>query len=368
LSHSSHTVAVIGGGPAGATAARFLADAGIDVIVIDAGPRNGFPGGESLVPAARVVLEELGLWDRFRADGHLPCYGNVSAWGSDSPVDTDFIRSPHGHGWHLDRTRFDTMLCRAAEESGAALRRPARLLRAERSAALWTLSIETDDGPREALCQWLIDGTGRRSRVARSLGISRAHEDRLLAFHIRFRQEDGAEVDEDSRTLVESAECGWFHTALLPSEERVVTILTDAGTPWVGAATDRRGFLDLLGTSLHVRRALDDHHYIPLDDPISTDARTGRLERLHGNGWLAVGDAATAFDPLSSQGILSALYSGLKAGRAIADALDGDRAALPEYDAIVTNVYDRFLEKRLRYYAHERRWPDSSFWRARGVG
>ena len=63
--------------------------------------------GESLVPAARNILLELGMWERFLGSGHVPCYGNVAAWGSSELVAMDFIRSPYGHGWHLDRTRFD---------------------------------------------------------------------------------------------------------------------------------------------------------------------------------------------------------------------------------------------------------------------
>lgn len=362
-----HTVAVIGGGPAGATAARVLAETGTTVILIDARPRDGFLGGESLVPAARVILDELGLWERFRADGHLPCYGNISVWGTDIPVDTDFIRSPHGHGWHLDRSIFDTMLCGAARESGAELLRPARLIRCERESSAWRLTIATEDGPETLFCEWILDCTGRNARVARHLGVERIHEDGLLAFHARFRPAEAEEIDEDSRTLVESAPSGWFHTALLPSRERVVTFFTDAGTPWVRAATDREGFLGLLGETIHVRGKLEEHRYTMLDDPISTDARTSRLEQLHGDGWIAAGDAATAFDPLSSQGILSALYSGLKAGNALAEFIGGEGTALAGYDATVINVYDRFLENRLRFYAQERRWPESPFWRARGM-
>ncbi len=48
--------------------------------------------GESLVPVARTLLGELGAWDRFQTDGHLPCYGNESLWGSATVQSTDFIK------------------------------------------------------------------------------------------------------------------------------------------------------------------------------------------------------------------------------------------------------------------------------------
>jgi 2-polyprenyl-6-methoxyphenol hydroxylase-like FAD-dependent oxidoreductase len=79
-------------------AACVLTRAGVDVLLVDARPPAGFQVGESLVPAARNILLELGLWERFLGSGHVPCYGNVAAWGSSELVEMDFIRSPYGHG------------------------------------------------------------------------------------------------------------------------------------------------------------------------------------------------------------------------------------------------------------------------------
>jgi flavin-dependent dehydrogenase len=88
------------------------------------------------------------------------------------------------------------------------------------------------------------------------------------------------------------------------------------------------------------------------------------LERFHGEGWLAAGDVAIALDPLS-QGILSALYSGLKAGEAVIGSLAGDREALLQYDVSILKLYTQFLRDRRHYYGIERRWPASLFWQTR---
>ena len=119
MSRTDYTVTIIGGGPAGSVATRALAQAGIGVLLVDARPSTGFRVGESPVPAARTILAEQGLWETFLTGGHLPCYGNMSAWGSSELVEMDFIRSPYGHGWHLDRTHFDMMLQHMAAEAGA---------------------------------------------------------------------------------------------------------------------------------------------------------------------------------------------------------------------------------------------------------
>jgi flavin-dependent dehydrogenase len=365
LSWNDYTATVIGAGPAGAAAARVLAQAGVDVLLLSARRAQTFQVGESLVPAARTILEELGLLGRFIDDGHAPCYGNSSAWGGPQLADTDFIRSPHGHGWHLDRARFDNMLCQMAAEAGAVCWPSAKLLRFEQQRPVWRLAIQTPAGMREATCRWLIDCSGRSRRVATSLGIQQQYEDRLLAFYARFRPAIDALADQDSRTLVESVPQGWLHTALLPSGERMATFFTDAGTLWPRRARSAEGFLELIASSTHISAKLEAHGYTIAGPPRATDARSGRLEQFYGAGWLAAGDAATCFDPLSSQGILSALYSGLKAGQALTGHLEGQHAALPAYGTLVADVYESFLHNRLRYYGYERRWPESPFWQAR---
>jgi len=84
-----------------------------------------------------------------------------------------------------------------------------------------------------------------------------------------------------------------------------------------------------------------------------------------GNNWLAAGDAAMAFDPLSSQGIYHALNSGLLAARAIQDSQFGHQTALEEYSRETPRRFDKYLSMRAIYYGRERRWSSSAFWQRR---
>jgi len=97
------TALIIGGGPAGSAAALTLALAGASVLVIDRSADGGKKVGESLPPSGGLLLRDMGLWDRFFSCGHLPSYGNRSAWGSPDLDNYDFIFEPSGVGWHLDR-------------------------------------------------------------------------------------------------------------------------------------------------------------------------------------------------------------------------------------------------------------------------
>jgi flavin-dependent dehydrogenase len=84
-----------------------------------------------------------------------------------------------------------------------------------------------------------------------------------------------------------------------------------------------------------------------------------------GDAWLAVGDAATTFDPLSSQGILKSLRSGVLASYAVTDYFKGTTKGLEKYEALAAREFKDYLASRAEFYGQERRWPDSPFWRRR---
>jgi len=94
-------------------------------------------------------------------------------------------------------------------------------------------------------------------------------------------------------------------------------------------------------------------------------ATSSRLDRATGDGWVAVGDAAMAFDPLSSKGLTHALASGIRAGEALDYALAGNATALDAYGSSASDAFREYSRQRTIYYGRERRWPRSVFWRRR---
>lgn len=359
----AYDVVVLGGGVAGSATALALSGRVRRLLVVESSEAPQARVGESIPPDARTVLSELGVWEAFRAQGHEPCLGSCSAWGEPALGYNDFLRHPLGHGWHLDRRRFDAWLCEQARSRGAELCRGVSYLGAEWSAEDGhRLRLRAAGGERIVRARFVVDATGRRAHFARSRGARRLLHDQLLCSAADF--ELPAERELGDFTWLVAVEYGWWYAARLPDRRVTAVVAVEPRAlrrlglhlqaPWL-ARLRAAPHLGALFAGLH-----------PTSEAPSTwVAASCLLAPPAGQHWLAVGDAAACYDPISSLGIYKALADGLRAAPVICAALGGDPIPLQSYVRSAAVKFSEYSCHRQRFYATEQRWPDAEFWRRR---
>lgn len=354
-------VVIIGAGPAGATAALNLAPLR-RVLVVERLAKPADRIGESLAPAAWRLLTVMGLWADFVRDGHLPCYASRSAWGTPTPAERDSLADLDGHGWLLDRRRFEVRLRSSAVARGAALVAPARVTGLGRSGTGWTLKLEQYDRAVTIGARMMLDCGGRTSALLRPFGAERHTRDRLICAWIYGTMAGGR---RGGVVYTESASDGWWYTAPLSDGRRVLAWHTDADLPGAAIVRNRATLLDRAARSPTLMVEIADASFSGTDHPRVIAAHSSALTTAVGDGWLAAGDAALSFDPLSSQGLFHALYTGLAAAEAADRSLSGDASALVDYAAALARIDAAYRRNLGAWYQLERRWLDQEFWRRR---
>jgi flavin-dependent dehydrogenase len=354
-------VIIIGGGPAGLATAIALAQLGCSAIILERSHYESTRIGETLPPEIKRPLIALGAWERFFADGPMESPGITAAWGHPELYENDFIVNPHGPGWHLDRRRFDLMLANLATTSGVdVLRGAQRVSVTPASHSTWHINATANGQRVERVARMLVDAAGRCASPVRHLVGHRLVYDRLVGL-VAFT---GAHRSAgDRRTLIEAVEDGWWYCSPLPTGSQIGAFMTDGDLLPAGQAARMAFWQDQLRRADHTRARIGEHgSTVTLRIVSACSSRSGPVA---GDTWLVVGDAAAAFDPLSSQGVAWALESGLMAATAIDSRLRGDQQALAGYASEVKAEFARYLELRANYYDRERRWPNSPFWQHR---
>jgi flavin-dependent dehydrogenase len=318
--------------------------------------------GETLAPAGVALLEELGLTQAFARDAHRASHATYSAWGVRLLAQSNAIANVGGAGYVLDRSAFDRMLHDARLASGATVI-SACVLAGGRDEAGWRIAL---GGGARVHARFAIDCSGRAAVLARRLARAR-RVDRLVAAYAAYRQR-ADEIDPTPATLIEAIDGGWWYATLLPDRRMSVAFFTDAHAMPRGMTHDLRTWNDALSATQFVQRWLESAAY-ERDGPVRiASAATTWLEPAAGADWAAAGDAAAAFDPLSSHGLTTALWSGRRAALVARAALAGDMEQVRDYAHAVQGAVASMLQGRRTIYACERRFEGSPFWESRRAG
>jgi flavin-dependent dehydrogenase len=339
-----------------------LARHGVAAIVIERSAYDDLRIGEHLQPAGVLQLGAISSNSSLPLDGHFACAGVVAYWGSETPNHMDYFLHAGQHGLNLSRPRFDADLARACELSGATVQRSTSFLRAVRKNSTWDVEIVVDGAVRSLPASIIVDATGRAATFARRQGARVRALDRQIAV-VAFGNGSNGGVTH-TRSTVEAAEFGWWYSASLGPARSICMLFTDDDLLPRGAKFNLCAWwLDQLSRTTQLRYRFGASE--PSQRLVVRSAKSQHIDVASGTGWLAVGDAAMAFDPLSSQGIANALDHGKRAASSIAAHFSGDGSSLESFARQLQVEYAAYRTARALYYRLEMRWPQSMFWKRR---
>jgi flavin-dependent dehydrogenase len=337
-------VVVIGGGPAGSTAAALLSRRGRRVVALEKAHHPRFHIGESLLPMNLPLFERLGVLDKVHALGTFKRGADFEADNERGYNSFAFARalgaSPR-HSYQVWRQDFDKMLFDHARECGADTREGHEVFGIEQRGPRDTrVDVRADDGHSYRIqARYLIDASGRDAFLAARKRLRRKnplHQSAAIFGHFRGAQ---ARAGEDAGNIsMYRFEHGWMW--MIPLPEGVMSV---GAVCWPDYLKQRKGrTVDFLLETLQRNAALWQR--VQGAELIGNEVRvTGNYSydaaQMGGPGWVLVGDAFAFLDPVFSTGV----YLAMTAAEGAADVVD---AALR--DPRAESALQRKLEKRLR--------------------
>ena len=289
-------------------------------MLVDAGSRR-VERLEIIAPAACRVIDAVGIAPLLDDPSIARrCPGIRRRWGTTQTETEDFLRRPGGRGFVIDRLPFDEALRMAAKDAGVRFI-AGRVVAARHGAGAMVATVQSGSEAFEIAAGLLIDATGRPSAVARRMGARRKVSEHLIAERqavARRPMSDAGWLDVESD---ESRQGRWSYEVSGPNGRR---------ERWAIYRPEQHA----IARSRH-----------------RADASSALLSHAAGDGWIAVGDAAASFDPVTSQGLANALSTALVAAGAILSPEGFDEAARRIYSDAIAATFHHSEAGRANVYA-----------------
>ncbi|MDQ3546405.1 MAG: tryptophan 7-halogenase [Verrucomicrobiota bacterium] len=339
-----YDVAIIGGGPAGSTAATLLARAGRRVIVCERDKFPRFHIGESLLPISMKTFTRLGVHEKFEQAGFLRKYGGEMASAcSEEGVKfyfKDGYRSQTETSYQVPRAEFDKVLLDHAAENGAEVREQTPVKKVEFFADRVELQLEAE----KISARYVIDASGRHSVLGNHFQLKETYP-HLQKISL-FAHYEGVEADEGrDGTLTRQlrATDRWFWYIPLPNDRASLGVVLDTALYKQSKKSPEQFLEDALAEQPFLARRMA--HARRVTQVYASADFSYRQARLTGERWMLAGDAAGFIDPVFSSGVFLALLAGEQAADILDVVLDHPRKALRLFAR-----YERILRRAMKGY------------------
>ena len=363
----NYDVAIIGGGPAGSTAATLLSKAGRRVIVLERDKFPRFHIGESLLPFSMQTFTRLGLQEKLRAHFVEKFGGEIAEAGGEKAAKfyfKDGFASRTDRSYQVTRSKFDKMLLDHAGEAGAEIceetsvddvmfddggvRLRIRNLKEAGVADPGSRKIE-----RELRAKYLIDASGRTSVLGNKFKLKKSyqHLQKLSLFAHYEGVDREAGIDGTLTRMVRTLD-SWFWIIPLENDRTSIGIVLEAADFKKSELSAEKFFERAIAEQPLVRNRIGGGRRV---SQVHTAADFSyRSQKLTGDRWLLAGDAAGFIDPVFSSGVFLAVLAGEQAADVLHEVLDHPRRArrlFRHYERLVNRAMDVYLRFVESWYA-----------------
>jgi flavin-dependent dehydrogenase len=354
---------VIGGGPAGCAFSILAARAGASVVLVERDGYQQVRPGEHLAGRVRPMLDALHVPREAASTRAALSPGILSTWNGEAPLMKRYGAVGQAAGLCVVRHRFDELLCRSARGAGAAVIARGKPVLVERLRMRgWRVTIADARGrTRGTIARSIVDASGRGASIARRNGARRINHGDLMAI-VRWFDIAGQPQHAGSVMTVESSTHGWWSLSIVDGTTAVVTLYTSASMAKAARLTPDAWWTEALRGTRRIARVLSDCRPTLRAERVYR-ACPSRSSPLVGEGWIAIGDAAIALDPLAGQGVALALETAFRAFEA--SMVDPSWSLLGgDYRDALLSRYEAHLSGRARVYEEAGTVLPRSFFRS----
>ena len=314
MSNPLWDVVVVGGGPAGSTAAGLLAERGWRVLLLEQSLHPRFHIGESLLPNNLPILERLGVLEKVRDIGVLKPGADFTDSGEHDVTQNirfaDALGDTPSHAFQVRRAEFDELLFENAGRLGAVTREDTRVTHVERQSGNPHLHLCTEQGDRFST-RFVLDASGRHGFLARRNRWRRRstrHASAALFGHFR-----GVTPRTDERRgniSVYWFEHGWMW--MIPLQGDVMSVGAVCRPGYLKARdTDAESFLrETVALNAEARSRMAGARV--LGGVQVTGNYSYETQETADAGQLLIGDAHTFIDPVFSSGVYLAMRNAVE--------------------------------------------------------